>query len=285
MTALAPSAAIAPPVRVATPRRYLMCRPTYFDVVYTINPWMDPRVAVDHERVMSQWENLRQTYLSLGHQVEVIEGVPGLPDMVFAANGATVVDGRALAVSFHYEQRRAEAAHFAEWLRKDGVEVSDAVAINEGEGDFLYATTHILAATGFRSDLASHRELEAMAGLEVVSLELVDPRFYHIDTALTVLDEANVAYLPQAFSAASQELLARLYPDAIHVSLADACVFGLNAVSDGRNVVVAAQATDFIAALAERGYQPVPVDLSELLKGGGGIKCATLELRAAQEQA
>ena len=290
MTALAPSAAstidsLTPPLRVATPRRYLMCRPTYFDVVYTINPWMDPAIPVNHELVMAQWENLRQTYLSLGHQVEVIEGVPGLPDMVFAANGATVVNGRALAVSFHYEQRRAEAAHYAEWLRKDGVEVTDAVAINEGEGDFLYATSHILAATGFRSDLASHRELEAMAGLEVVSLELVDPRFYHIDTALTVLDERNVAYLPQAFSAASQELLARLYPEAIHVSLADACVFGLNAVSDGRNVVVAAQATDFIAALAERGYQPVPVDLSELLKGGGGIKCATLELRAAQEQA
>ena len=78
MTALAPSAAstidsLTPPLRVATPRRYLMCRPTYFDVVYTINPWMDPRVAVDHERVMSQWENLRQTYLSLGHQVEVID--------------------------------------------------------------------------------------------------------------------------------------------------------------------------------------------------------------------
>ena len=290
MTALAPSAAstidsLTPPLRVATPRRYLMCRPTYFDVVYTINPWMDPAIPVNHELVMAQWENLRQTYLSLGHQVEVIEGVPGLPDMVFAANGATVVNGRALAVSFQYEQRRAEAAHYAEWLRKDGVEVTDAVAINEGEGDFLYATLQILAATGFRSDLASHRELEAMAGLEVVSLELVDPRFYHIDTALTVLDERNVAYLPQAFSAASQELLAHLYPEAIHVSLADACVFGLNAVSDGRNVVVAAQATDFIAALAERGYQPVPVDLSELLKGGGGIKCATLELRAAQEQA
>ncbi|GMA30062.1 hypothetical protein GCM10025875_00540 [Litorihabitans aurantiacus] len=185
--------------RTATTRRYLMCRPTHFDVVYTINPWMHPEVPVDHELVMSQWETLRRTYLELGHEVEVIEGAPGLPDMVFAANGATVVDGKALAVSFHYPQRRGEAQLYADWLRADGFEVTDAVAINEGEGDFLTVGRRMIAATGFRSDPASHAELAAVTGLEVVSLELVDPRFYHVDTALTVLDERTVAYLPEAF--------------------------------------------------------------------------------------
>ncbi|GMA33560.1 hypothetical protein GCM10025875_35520 [Litorihabitans aurantiacus] len=193
------------------------------------------------------------------------------------------MDGKALAVSFHYPQRRGEAQLYADWLRADGFEVTDAVAINEGEGDFLTVGRRMIAATGFRSDPASHAELAAVTGLEVVSLELVDPRFYHVDTALTVLDERTVAYLPEAFSPASRERLQELFPDAIHVSLADAQVFGLNAVSDGRNVVVAAQATGFIAALEAAGYQPVPVDLSELLKGGGGIKCCTLELRPAPD--
>lgn len=269
----------ATPARLATKRRYLMCRPTYFDVVYTINPWMHPEIPVDHELVMNQWQTLLDTYVAHGHDVEVIEGAPGLPDMVFAANGATVVDGRALAVKFHYPQRTDEAALYAEWLHNDGIEVTDAVAINEGEGDFLTVGDIMLAATGFRSDPASHRELAEVTGREVLTLELVDPRFYHVDTALAVLDDTNVAYLPQAFSEASQAVLADRFPNAIHVSLEDATVFGLNAVSDGRNVFVASQATAFIEQLRAGGYTPVPVDLSELLKGGGGIKCCTLELR------
>ncbi|WP_454296370.1 dimethylargininase [Salana multivorans] len=272
-------------VRQSTPRHYLMCRPTYFDVVYEINPWMHADVAVDQELVMAQWENLRSTYTELGHRVDVIEGVPGLPDMVFAANGATVVDGKALGSSFHYPQRRAEAAHYNAWLREHGFEVTEAVAVNEGEGDFLTVGPRVLAASGFRSDPSSHAELAAVTGREVVSLELVDPRFYHIDTALTVLDDDAIAYLPEAFSPASQATLEELYPGAIHVSAEDAAVFGLNSVSDGRNVFVAAQATGFIEQLRAAGYVPIPIDLSELLKGGGGIKCCTLELRPAPEAA
>lgn len=273
------------PTRTATPRHYLMCRPTHFDVVYEINPWMDASVAVDHDLVMSQWESLRRAYLDHGHRVDVIEGAPGLPDMVYAANGATVVGGRALGASFRHPQRHAEAPLYTAWLREHGFPVTDAVAINEGEGDFLAVGDRILAASGFRSDPAAHAELAAATGREVVSVELVDPRFYHVDTALAVLDDDNVAYLPEAFSPDSQALLAQLYPDALHVSLADALVFGLNAVSDGRHVFVAAQATAFAEQLRRAGYLPVPVDLSELLKGGGGIKCCTMELRPAQPPA
>lgn len=274
---------VSPPERdrTAAPRHFLMCRPTHFDVVYEINPWMHTDIPVDRELVMSQWENLRETYESLGHRVDVIEGAAGLPDMVYAANGATVVGGKALAANFRFPQRTAEAALYADWLREHGFAVADAVATNEGEGDFLTVGRRILAASGFRSDVRAHAELAAATGYEVISLELVDPRYYHIDTALTALEDDNVAYLPAAFSPASQELLAELYPDAIHVSPEDAAVFGLNAVSDGRHVVVAVQATTFIEQLREAGYEPVPVDLSELLKGGGGVKCCTLELRPA----
>ncbi|OSC62894.1 hypothetical protein BVW01_20655, partial [Mycobacterium tuberculosis] len=115
-------------------------------------------------------------------------------------------------------------------------------------------------------------------GLPVVSLELVDPRFYHLDTALAVLDDHTIAYYPPAFSTAAQEQLSALFPDAIVVGSADAFVFGLNAVSDGLNVVLPVAAMGFAAQLRAAGFEPVGVDLSELLKGGGSVKCCTLEI-------
>ncbi len=263
----------------ATPRRYLMCRPTHFAVTYRINPWMDPTAPYDNPLAVSQWENLRQTFLDLGHTVELIEPLPGLPDMVFAANGATVVDGKVLAVQFRDAERADEAPAYAAWFAENGFQVFDSKHTNEGEGDILLAGDVLLAGTGFRTAYASHAQLQEVFGYPVVTMQLVDPRFYHLDTALTVLDERTVAYLPEAFSPGSQAVLRRLFPDAVHATMADAEVLGLNAVSDGRHVVLPAQATDLAAKLRDRGYETIGVDLSELRKAGGGPKCCTLRLR------
>jgi N-dimethylarginine dimethylaminohydrolase len=116
-------------------------------------------------------------------------------------------------------------------------------------------------------------------GLPVTSLTLVDPRYYHLDTALAVLNDDEIMYFPEAFSTASRRRLEALYPDAVRASAADAAVFGLNAVSDGRYVILPQAATGLTAQLRERGYEPIGADLSELLKGGGSVKCCTLELR------
>ncbi|WP_422771582.1 dimethylargininase [Plantactinospora sp. WMMC1484] len=260
-------------------RRYLMCRPTYFAVEYAINPWMDPATPIDTALAVRQWETLRRTYLELGHTVEEIEPLPGLPDMVFAANGATVHDGRALAVQFRDPERADEAPAYAAWLDRAGFEVHGAKHVNEGEGDALPAGGLLLAGTGFRTSHAAHAHLQEVFGLPVITLHLVDPRFYHLDTALCVLDDTTVAYLPEAFSAGSRAVLRRLFPDAVLASMADAEVLGLNAVSDGRHVVLPAQATGLSAALRERGYDTIGIDLSELRKAGGGPKCCTLVLR------
>lgn len=265
--------------RRATARRYLMCPPAHFTVDYAINAWMDPSVAVDVDLAMSQWESLRATYESLGHTVEVLEPVPGLPDMVFAANGSLVVDGHALIAKFAHPERREEARHHRAWLAENGIAVSRARATHEGEGDFLVVGNTVLAGHGFRTSPRAHDEAAHVLGAPVVSLELVDPRFYHLDTALAVLDHDNVAYYPPAFSEESRAALEELFPDAVLAESADAFVLGLNAVSDGRHVVIADGATRLQEQLRERGYVPVPVDLSELLKGGGGVKCCTSELR------
>lgn len=260
-------------------RHYLMCPPTHYTVRYQINPWMHPDQPTDTALAMRQWETLRDTYLDLGHTVELIEPLPDYPDMVYAANGATVVDGVAYSARFTYPERQAEAPAYLTRLAELGFTPVQAQHTNEGEGDMLVTSRAVLAGTGFRSSVAAHHELQEAVGRAVVSLTLVDPSFYHLDTALTVIDDDLIAYYPPAFSPGSRSALERMFPDAIVASESDARVLGLNAVSDGTHVVVAPGAKDLAQALRERGYTPLPVDTSELLKGGGGAKCCTLELR------
>ncbi len=266
--------------RVAIPRSYLMCPPQYFDVTYAINPWMQPEAPVDAALAMRQWGALRATYESLGHSVAIIEPVSGLPDMVFAANGATVIDGTVLGVRFRYPERDGEAAAYLSWFRAHGYgRVYSPGYVNEGEGDILVAGDTLLAGYGFRSDVAAAAELEAVFGHRVVSLRLVDPRFYHLDTALCVLDASTAMYYPAAFDDAGRAALATAFDELIEAKDEDAETLGLNAVSDGLHVVLAKQADGLARSLVARGFVPVPVDMSELLKAGGGAKCCTLELR------
>lgn len=260
-------------------RHYLMCPPTHYTVRYQINPWMHPDEPTDADLAMAQWEQLRTTYLELGHTVDLIEPLPDYPDMVYAANGATVVDGVAYSARFTFPERGGEAPAYLDRLTELGFRPVTASATNEGEGDMLVTSRAILAGTGFRSDPAAHRELQEAVGRAVVSLTLVDPSYYHLDTALAVIDDDLIAYYPPAFSPGSAAALERLFPDAIIASDADAKALGLNAVSDGTHVVVAPDAHDLADALGARGYTPIPVNTSELLKGGGGAKCCTLELR------
>ncbi|MFC0705566.1 dimethylargininase [Cellulomonas uda] len=267
-----------------TDRHYLMCEPVHYTVSYEINPWMDKTRYTDVELALRQWRTLRDTYLDLGHTVELIDPLPGLPDMVYAANGATVVGGVVYSARFRYPERQPEGPAYQKWFADRGYVTHTAAQVNEGEGDILVVGDLILAGTGFRTERAAHAEAQELFGRPVVSLELVDPHYYHLDTALAVIssDPASpqIAYYPPAFSAGSRAVLDQLFPDAIHATAADAAALGLNAVSDGEHVVVAPGARDLAAALRERGYTPIPVDTSELLKGGGGAKCCTLEIRA-----
>ncbi|WP_246245050.1 dimethylargininase [Amycolatopsis pithecellobii] len=272
--------------RVPLTRRYLMCPPRYFAVDYAINPWMDPSQPVDVSRALAQWTALRDTYRRLGHTVEEIEPQPGLPDMVFAANSGLVIGGRVLGARFRARQRVPEAEHYRRWFVEHGYrDVVMPSRINEAEGDFAWTGRMILAGTGFRTDPEAHAEAQEILGVPVLSLRLVDPRYYHLDTALFVVSEATdsapaqLAYYPEAFSPGSQRVLAHLFPDAVLAGAADAECFGLNGVSDGRNVVLPVEATALADRLADRGYEPVFADISELRKAGGGPKCCTLEIR------
>lgn len=264
---------------VTTPR-VLMCRPEHFTVSYRINPWMHPEEPTDTSLALRQWTVLYETYVKLGYQVDLIDPAPGSPDMVYAANGGFVLDGIAYGALFHYPERADEGPAYMDWFGAHGFEVVTPEHTNEGEGDFLLVGDTILAASGFRSDTRSHREIADIFSREVVSLQLVNPSFYHLDTALAVIDKDTIAYLPSAFDDASLSILRERYPDAIIATEEDAAILGLNSFSDGHTVVIAERAVTFAKDLKDRGYTPVGVDLSELLLGGGGVKCCTLELRA-----
>jgi N-dimethylarginine dimethylaminohydrolase len=264
---------------VASPKSVLMCRPDYFTVAYRINPWMFPENPTNQSKALEQWNALYETYLRLGFDVELIEALPGLPDMVYAANGGMVVDGIAYSAKFRHNERAAEGPAYLEHLARLGFSPREADEVNEGEGDFLVVGDVILAAWGFRSDKESHDELRRVFGKDVISLKLINPSYYHLDTALAVLNDTTVAYYPGAFDEGSLEILRTRYPDAIIANEQDAAVLGLNLFSDGQNVIMAEQAVTLRREIEARGFVTHGVNLSELLLGGGGVKCCTLELR------
>jgi N-dimethylarginine dimethylaminohydrolase len=264
--------------RKASVRHYVMTPPRFFAVNYAINPWMDTTTPVDASAAVAQWQQLYDLYLDLGHSVDLVDPVPGLPDMVFAANGGLIIDDTAAVARFKYAERKQESAAYAAWLSSQGLRPRHTRHVNEGQGDLLPVGDDILAGYGFRTDLRAHGEIAGIFDRRVISLELIDPRFYHLDTALTVLDDSTIAYYPPAFSYVSRAHLETLFPDAILVDSADAYAFGLNAVSDGRRVIHPAAAVGFARQLRDAGFEPIGVELPELLKGGGSVKCCTLEV-------
>jgi len=260
-----------------------MCAPDHYAVEYAINPWMDPSTPIDAGLALKQWLTLREALAGLGHTVHELPAGPGLPDMFYAANGAFSVDGVVYGARFRYAQRRPEARRHRAFYANESWRFVAPKQTNEGEGDFAYLPAAygglVLAGYGFRTEPAAHAEAQQVLGRPTVSLRLVDPRFYHLDVALAALDDTTITYYPGAFSAGSRQTLESLFPDALIADEADALAFGLNLVSDGRHVVLSAAAGAFAEKLADRGYIPVPVELGELKKGGGAVKCCVAELR------
>jgi N-dimethylarginine dimethylaminohydrolase len=255
-----------------------MTAPTYFAVDYRINPWMDPAAPVDPAAAVAQWQQLHDTYRRLGHAVDVVKPVAGLPDMVYVANAGLIMGSTAIIARFKHHQRDREAVSYAAWMAARGYRTVHTRHVNEGQGDLLLANGTLLAGAGFRTDVRAHAEIADIVGPPLISLELADPRFYHLDTALAVLDDTTIAYYPTAFTDHSRAQLLELFPGAIVVDASDAEVFGLNVASDGRHVVHHYGAAGFAEQLRAAGFVPIGIDMSELIKGGGSVKCCTLEV-------
>ncbi|MBB4902972.1 dimethylarginine dimethylaminohydrolase family protein [Streptomyces griseomycini] len=266
--------------RRATRRHYLMCRPDHLGDGRTPGPGTDRAKPVDPELALLQWEDLYYLYLELGHRVDLVAPVPGAPRMVLLAHGATVIDGKVLGTRFRDPARAAGAPTHLTWFRANCFPaVREADHPGEGEGDFAVTADWILAGHAPGPVPEGHREAQEFFGRPVISLELADPRFPRLDTALCVLGGDEIVYHPQAFTPAARAVLLRLFPHALTAGRDDAEALGLNAVCDGLNVVLPESAQRLAAQLRARGLRPHTLDVSELRKAGGGIKSCTQELR------
>lgn len=259
-----------------------MCPPEHYDTEYEINPWMHVEVPVDRAAAGRQWEALRRTFVGMGQRVVLARPLPGLPDMVFAANAAVVWRGRAVVSRFRHAERRGEEGPWLEALRALGLEVRSlppGIAF-EGAGDALFVGERLFCGHGFRSDPGSHPLIGRILGVETVSLELVDPRFYHLDTCFCPLNERTVLFAPAALSPESARLVRRLVPHVIEVPVDVAAGFACNAMVLGRRLISSEAAGLLQQPLEDAGYQTVGLPMGEFIKGGGGVRCLSLPLDA-----
>ena len=279
----------------------LMTDPTWFDVSYQINPWMRPGVwradAAAHQRAArAAFDALVAALTSAGASVDVIDGASGLPDMVFAANAAVVLDGRVLVGRFRPAERQGEEARYLAAFRAlqarglvDDVAQIPAGVFQEGAGDAIWDAHRGQFWTGFgqRSNRAASDEIAAFFGRPVVPLELAGPRFYHLDTCFCPLSGGEVLYYPPAFTpAALAEIHARVPADLRIVADADAAAgFCVNAVSIGDTVVMAKAPATLRRALEAHGYRVAEVDLAPFILSGGAAFCLTLRLDHASKPA
>ena len=269
-------------------RTFLMCPPEYFDVAYVINPWMQGNMRnIDNRLAKKQWRGLYDT-IQRHARVRLMHPEPSSPDMVFTANAGLVLDRTFIVSRFRHLERQSEEPYFAEWFVEHGydVEVGPADVHFEGAGDALFdrGLPVLWLAHGHRSMAGAQAfiasSMTAQAAIEIVALELVDERFYHLDTCFCPLDGGALLYYPQAFSAASLASIEARVPEAKRIVCGDvdAQAFACNAVNIGKTVIVNAATPAFVDALAAHGYTVEQNPLSEFMKAGGSAKCLTLDI-------
>jgi N-dimethylarginine dimethylaminohydrolase len=262
----------------------LLCPPDHYGIEYEINPWMDRTRKPDQALASTQWQCLRDRLRLLGCALELIESRPGLPDMVFTANAGLVVGTRFIRSNFRYNERRGEEAFFEQWFTEYGYEVVrlPEKLIFEGEGDALFSGEVLFCGYRFRSDIKSHQWLGDLLNCLVISVELVDARFYHLDTCFCPVSDSSAIWYPAAFDDYGQRAIREHVADLIEVSPDEALRFACNAVVLDRDIVLSDGCAELCAALSRRGYRSHEASMSELIKAGGACKCLTLFLPQRQ---
>ena len=264
--------------------RILMCAPEQFGIEYTINPWMDGNInTASLEIAMIQWQKLYDT-LTQCAEIELITPQPGLPDLVFTANAGLVVGDKVIISRFYHPERQGEEPHFNEWFDRNGFVVHQLPPQLpfEGAGDALLDRegAWLWAGYGFRTELDSHNYVANWLDLEVLSLRLIDRRFYHLDTCFCPLNGGYLLYYPPAFDRYSNQLIESRIPPhkRIAASEADAIQFACNSVNIDELIIMNHASEGLQQRLNAAGFKVILTPLSEFLKAGGAAKCLTLKL-------
>lgn len=264
--------------------RLLMCPPDYYGIEYEINPWMRVSNQSDGDRARTQWQSLTKVLeKEIGAKLEFMEPVPGLPDLVFTANAGVLHGGKAVPSRFRHPERQREEGYFIDWFTKKGYEVInlDADIAFEGAGDLLEFPEFWIGGYRQRSDIGAYDRLSTIFSKKILPVELVDQRFYHLDTCLCPLSGEELLYFPPAFDEYAQTVIAsQIKPNKrFAVPPPEAERFACNAVCvDSHHVVLPTGCPETMKWLTQQGYVPHPVELDEFLKAGGSAKCLTLAL-------
>src|SRR5262245_45568447 len=183
--------------------RILMCPPDHYGIEYEINPWMNRSLGAVRELAFHQWKALHDALASLGVIVEILTPQPSLPDLVFTANAGLIFKGTFVSSRFRHEVRARESPFFDAWFAEYGFKVEHLPQnmYHEGAGDALFCGETLFAGYRTRSDATAHQWVGKQLGVRVLPLELVNTRFYHLDTCFCPLAPGEAIYYPDAFDA------------------------------------------------------------------------------------
>lgn len=259
----------------------LMCPPDYYDILYEINPWMRRSRRSDRSRARQQWSALRDILQDrLSMTVSLVKPQSGLPDMVFTANAGIVWKHKFVASNFRHEVRRGETQHFEAWFGDRGFEILRVPReyFFEGEGDVLRCAPHWFAGYHIRSDILAHQKVAEIIEAEILSLELSDNWFYHLDTCFCPLGQGRALFYPPAFDPYACKVLEGHVPLLIPVPAAEAERFACNAVVADQDIVMNEGCPEVRAQLESLGFTVHATPLDEFIKAGGSAKCMVLTI-------
>lgn len=261
-------------------RRFLMCPPRHFVVLYEINPWMQRAVTVDPDRALAQWEGLVGTLREAGAEVVVADPHEGVPDMVFTANAGLVSGPTFVPAHFRHPERQPETDIFATWFAERGwtVDRLPEDLDHEGAGDALPFNGVLVSGYRIRSDADAARVISEKLGAPVRAIELVDERLYHIDLTFCPLDDRHALCAPQGWDQYGRKVVEALVPEPLWLDDDEVFAFCANSVVVGRRVVMSSIPVRVGKQLEAWGFDVAECRVDEFLKAGGGCRCLTLAL-------
>ncbi len=266
--------------KIAMQPRILMCPPDYYGIEYEINPWMNRLIGTDPLESTRQWRALHATLVELGVEVSLVDPIKGLPDLVFTANAGLIYGSIFIPSRFRHGVRRGEEPYYSSWAATHGFDVVTLPEPHyfEGAGDALFCGETLFAGYRFRSEVGGHQWIGARLGVEVLPMELVDARYYHLDTCFCPLAPGVAIYFSGAFDTYGQSVLASNIEHLIEVSAEEAVSFSCNAVVVGSTVILNDGSPELAHKLRSIGFVVKPLRLTEFIKAGGSAKCLTLRL-------
>jgi N-dimethylarginine dimethylaminohydrolase len=262
-------------------RKILLCRPDYFDIEYEINPWMHIENKVNKANVQQEYAQLKSLIENLGAEVLEIEPQPNLPDMVYTANLGYVDNNKFIVANFKFPERQKESKFAKKYFADLGFEVLELPSelIWEGQGDLLSSGDKLFAGYGKRSDLDAANYIENILNKKIIKLELIDPYYYHLDTCFAPLDENLVVINDNSFTEEALESIYENFEKVILTSDNDNKFLCCNLITIDKNILVSKGISDkLISDFQNFGYEVHLLEMNEFQKGGGSVRCLTLDI-------